>query len=168
MRKSAETTIEGRRWTLIQHGGIEGHRLLTGLMRLGGAAIEALAATGAAKNAMKADDLMEVEIGLDAFAALSKNLLGNLDDDDILKVVMEIVKHCKCDGEPVGGEAFDDFFAGEYVLLYRVVGWSLKENFAKAFQSSGIGDLFAAVPGAVKAAMGQTSPTRSGSTTQDG
>ena len=150
MRRSITKEFDGHTWELTEHPATEGQAIIFSLGHLIGSGIEAAAAAG-----IGADSDIAVDGSL--FATLAKQVLGQVEVEKLTDLTKLLVKYVKRDGEPVGGAAFDDAFAGDYVSLYKAIGWVILENFRTVFQSTGIDAILAAMPEAVQEAMGQAS-----------
>jgi len=161
MRRTITKEFGGHTWELTEHPATEGQAIIFSIGHLIGTAIEA--ATVAGINASS-----EIEVDGKLIATLAKDVLGKVDAGKIGDLVKLLVKYVKRDGVPVGGPAFDDAFAGDYVSLYQCAGWVILENFRTVFQSTGIDEILSAIPGTMRQALDRASKQPSDRKTQSG
>jgi hypothetical protein len=161
MRRTFTKEFDGHTWELTEHPATEGQAIILSIGHLIGTAIEAATNAG-----IRADSDIAVDGKL--IATLARDVLGNVDPGKIGDLVKLLVKYVKKDGQPVGGPAFDDAFAGDYMTLYQCAGWVIMENFRTVFRSTGIAEALSAIPGTMKQALGRASKPSSDPTTQSG
>ena len=158
MRRTITKEFDGHTWELTEHPATEGQAIILSIGHLIGTAVES-----AGKSGITADSDIAVDGAL--VARLAQDVLGKVNPDQMGELTKLLVKYVKKDGEEVGGDAFDDAFAGDYVTLYKCVGWVIMENFRTVFQSTGIDAILATMPEVIKQAIGQASKPLSEPTT---
>ncbi len=73
------------------------------------------------------------------FGKVAGNLTNAMNEDKVLKTIMEFVGSTLVDGRPlVKKTEFDEIFAGNYKLLFEILKFILEVNFGDFFEGGGI------------------------------
>jgi len=90
--------------------------------------------------------------GLDAsldFSTMSKaldKLSENLKEDEYVKFVLDLLQCTRLDGQEITDMVFDSEFAGNLLLMYKILWFTLEVNYGSFFGQSGIGKILSAIP----------------------
>jgi len=92
------------------------------------------------------------EKGVDAevdFSAISKaldKLAENLNENEYVKFVLDLLQCTRFDGKEIGENVFDTEFAGNLLLMYKVLWFTLEVNYGSFFGEGGIGKILSKLP----------------------
>lgn len=132
--ETKEKTIDGKRITVVQLPARRALKLQAKLVKLFGSSLAAL--LSGSKGSIDANLTPAVLSG-----AVEK-LAANLEENDFLRLVLEILQSTRVDNQEAGAEStFDQLFAGSFLFMYKVVGFTLEVNYADFFDAGGIGSL---------------------------
>jgi len=90
--------------------------------------------------------------GLDAttdFTTISRaldKLAENLNEDDYVKFILDLLQCTRFDGQEIKEGVFDIEFAGNLLLMYKVLWFTLEVNYGSFFGQGGIGKILSAIP----------------------
>lgn len=94
--------------------------------------------------------VMSKDIDLDKVAG---SLSTRMNEKEILRTIMNILGSTTIDGQEIGKKSnFDLVFAGEYMLLFKVLKFVLEVNFGDFFGENGIGAYMELIPTNLKKA----------------
>lgn len=130
MRKSQNEIINEHEWTVTQFPAGEGIKLLTRLTTLIGPTI-----AGLAGDAKKPSDLANMKLDSKVLQIAVEQLASKLDENSTLDLVKRLLAGTRKDGEEVI-QAFDIVFQGDYLTLFKVLGFVLKVNYSSFFKGS--------------------------------
>lgn len=130
MRKTQNKDIDGHDWLVTQFPAGEGIKLLTTLTRLIGPTI-----AGLAGDVKKPSDLANMKLDSKVLQIAVEQLASKLDEDNTLDLVKRLLAGTRKDGEEVV-PTFDVAFQGEYLTLFKVLGFVLKVNYSSFFKGS--------------------------------
>lgn len=137
--KTRDTTIDGHTVKVTQHPGRRALRLKSRLVKLLAPSI----GTIIQQKVEKGKNLLDQEVDMTKIGEAVIALADKLDPDDFENLILEILVSTRVDGKEINEAAFDDLFAGEMSLMYKVVFFALQTNFGDFFVSGGIGNLLA-------------------------
>jgi hypothetical protein len=106
MLREFDTTIAGKKAKTIQHAARFGINLTVRLLRVFGPVLDAVKGE-------------EVAFGI---------FTSKLNDDEVLKLILDLLAYTWYDGKQIGATEFDEMFAGEYAALYQLVLWVVEKN----------------------------------------
>lgn len=130
MRKTQNKDIDGHDWMVTQFPAGEGIKLLTKLTKLIGPTI-----AGLAGDVKKPSDLANMKLDSKVLQIALEQLASKLDEDNTLDLVKRLLAGTRKDGEEVI-QTFDIAFQGEYLTLFKVLGFVLKVNYSSFFKGS--------------------------------
>ena len=83
------------------------------------------------------------------FSVISKaldKLAENLKEDEYVKFVLDLLQCTRLDGKEISESVFDNEFAGNLLLMYKVLWFTLEVNYGSFFGQGGIGKILSAIP----------------------
>jgi len=141
--ESKTTTIENRKIVVTTFPAREGLRVKTKLVKLAAPSIFSLmgavdTSSAAAKDPTK-DSIGSRDVDMSVVGDSIQGLMDRLGEEEIIKLIFEMLRYTKLDGKDIDEELFDVEFAGEYVLLYKILQFVIEVN--HFFGKTGIGAL---------------------------
>jgi hypothetical protein len=137
MIDTKEKTIDGRNVMVVQFPGRRALFFKTRLLKLIGPAIAQMF-TG--KNPL------ETEVDFSVVSKALDKLSERLNEDEFVKFVLDLLQCTRLDGKEISGAVFDEEFAGNLLLMYKVLWFTLEVNYGSFFGQSGIGKILSAIP----------------------
>lgn len=138
MLKSREKTIDGRQIYVHQFPGIEGFKIKTKLIKLIGPALGELT-NGATKDI---DSFLDADLSSGFVSRAINVLCDKLDENDTFEFILRMLHSSgtRVDGREMDKDAFNEIFAGNFTLLYKIIGILIEENYGNFFGEGGIGN----------------------------
>ena len=142
MRQTFEKSIDGVRFRATAYGARDGLLIMGRLSDLMSGPVGTL--VSAVLSGKSLAELFDSDTGDLAdmdFGPAIETLLARFGDPSIPELAIDIVKHCEVFENGVVSaqlgvpDAFDDFFAGKYDLLGKVLLWLVEVNFSVVFRS---------------------------------
>ncbi len=140
MIETKKKTIDGAEYSVTQFPARRGLGLKLRLIKLIGPALAE--AAGALNPANGTNSLMDSEIDPWIIGRAVSSLVEGL-DNDTGELILDLLAMTRKNGRELSGEVFDLEFAGDYLTLYKVLGFVIQVN--GFFGKGGIGTLTAAV-----------------------
>lgn len=113
--------------------GVRIVKFLGGFLKMGSAKIPV------SLNKNEPASVLDADVNFDKIAEV---LTGHLDDNLIVKLILDLMAHTRVNGEEIAKEAiFNIVFAGEYGLLIQVVKFVVEVNFTTFFDKNAIGNI---------------------------
>lgn len=131
-RRSYEFEVEGVRYQATTFSGKKGMNCVTRLMKLVGPSI------GKALKSYNADDST---VESESLGLAAQSLISNLDSNTVVELIDDLLESLEAwtdkDGKSVKVKAdFDNYFAGEYGILFQCLFNVIKENYSSFFGGS--------------------------------
>lgn len=147
MIETSETTIDERAVMVTQLPGREGFKLKLKLGRTFGPAIgEIIAGLDSneeskkeKKSSKKITDFSTDDFDLGSISNAIRSLFEKTDEDKMLSIIMRILACTRLDNKEITDAVFDTEFAGDFGLMYKIVGYTLQVNYTTLFGKGGIG-----------------------------
>lgn len=141
--KKHERIIDGFKITTVNFDGRSGIRYQVKLIKILGPGLAKVVfsfiKTSGIKD-VKLLNLLNTEFDLSVIGDGISNLLTTMDEDSTFELVMNLVSTTRVDGKELSNTAvFDNLFAGNYGLLYKILAFVLEVNFGNLFNMDGIG-----------------------------
>lgn len=140
--KKHETIIDGFKITTVNFDGRSGIRYQVKLIKILGPGVAKVVFSFIKTSGkdVKLLNLLNTEFDLSVVGDGISNLLSTMDEDSTFELVMNLVSTTRVDGKELSNTAvFDDLFAGNYGLLYKILAFVLEVNFGNLFNMDGIG-----------------------------
>jgi hypothetical protein len=160
--ETKERTIDGRKVMVTQFPARKGLQYLTRLTKLVGPALGSLA-KGFSPTAGIDSTLAKISIDVAITA-----LVERLDENETVDLVLLLLAFTRLDGKEIGEEMFDIEFAGNYLLMSKILGFVLEVNYASFFGEGGIGGLSARAASLMSAASSTASGRKSNKSGESG
>lgn len=132
-------TIDGHEIMVVQFPGRRALQFKTRLIKLLGPAIAQMFTNKDALESVKGMDLSILS------AAIEKLSL-QLDEVEFVKFVLDLLQCTRLDGKEITESVFDNEFAGDLSLMYKILWFTLEVNYGSFFGESGIGKILSKVP----------------------
>jgi len=136
MIETKDKTIDNRVVTVTQFPGRRALFFKTRLIKLIGPSVTQLF-TGKG---------LDLNIDLVIVAKALDKLAENLKEDEYVKFVLELLQFTRLDGQEINDSVFDNEFAGNLLLMYKILWFTLEVNYGSFFGQSGIGKILSAIP----------------------
>jgi len=134
--RNVEKQIDGMSISVTSFLGIEGFKIKTKLIKLLGPSLGELA--GGAAGAV---NVLDVDLSSGFLAKAVNTLCDKLDESDSFNFVMRLLRSSgtRINGQEVNESVFNDVFAANYALLYKILYLIVEENYGNFFGEGGIG-----------------------------
>lgn len=138
--KNFEKTIEGLKVSVTQHPGLLLNQLHIDIVKLLGVPLATLLFSAMSQGAnIKIRDLLDRELD---FPKAIAELCSRLDAVEFESLVMRIFTFTQVNQKPLtDSDIFNDVFAGNLLLMYKIIAYTLEVN---------LGDFFAVVGTGIK------------------
>lgn len=106
------------------------------------------------------------ELSLDAkfdhtvIAKIIDKLAESLDENEFVRFVIDLLQCTRVDGKEITESEFDMLFAGNLLLMYKILWFTLEVNYGSFFGQSGIGKILSKIPQPLKTKISEKSSKR--------
>ena len=138
MIETKEKTIDGHNVMVTQFPGRRALLFKTRLIKLIGPSI--------AQMFTGENPLDGKELDFSIIAKALDKLAETLNEDEYVKFVLDLLQYSRFDGQEIKESVFDTEFAGNLLLMYKVLWFTLEVNYGSFFGESGIGKILSAIP----------------------
>jgi hypothetical protein len=125
--ETKSSTIDGVKYTVTQFPARKGFQLKVRIARLLAPALKSLLGSFDIGNLTK---LTNVDINPGMVGQAFGALFESSDPDDILRLVMELLRDTRREGQEIDDGVFDVAFAANYAHLYKVVAFVVSVNYS--------------------------------------
>lgn len=136
--ETKEKAIDGKRVTVTQLPARRALKLQTKLVKLLGSSVAALVSGSKGSMTMELDPT--------TLAVAMEKLADHLDEEQFAQLVREVLQSTRVDNQELNDAVFDLLFAGNFLFMYKVIGFTLQVNYGDFFGEGGIGGLLTKVP----------------------
>lgn len=134
--KVKEQTIDDKKIMVTQFGGRRSVKINTKLIRMVTGIIgPVLPALSSIKDENSISDI-DIDI-----VSLSKSLVNQLDEDKTYNLIRELTSQTRIDNRELDDQLFDDIFAGNLSLLYKIIAFVIKVNWGDFLALGSIGKM---------------------------
>lgn len=139
--ETEEKTIDGRQVMVTQFPGRRALTFKTRLLKLLGPSIAQMF------SGVKTDksNILDSDFDLSIISKACEKLSETLDEDEFVKFVLELLQCTRLDGKEINDAVFDIEFAGNLVLMYKVLWFTLEVNYGSFFGVGGIGKILSKI-----------------------
>jgi len=139
MIETKEKVIDELNVKVVQFGARRGLKLKMKLIKTFGAPLLKMI-DGMGVKTTEIKEVMNSDINLGAMGEGLNLLFTKIDEDVAEKIIDEILAGTFIDDKEVK-VVFDQVFSGNFLTMYKVIGFALEVNFGSFFGKSGIGTL---------------------------
>jgi len=142
--ESKSEVIDGVEYTTTQFPARFGFRLKVTLGKKLAPALSNLLGGVGASPSLSVENLLDTEIDPGRIGKALEGLFSNLTDTEAEALLLQILSQTRRDthggegGQFLTGEIVDQEYAGDYLTLYKVVGFALKVNYGSLLSGGGL------------------------------
>jgi hypothetical protein len=135
MIETKEKYINECKYTCTQFPARRALKLKTKLIKLIAPSI--FTGIGAAQG----PNILDVSLDSPLLGKAVEMLVSRLDEDDMVRLILEMLSSTRRDGKELTEGHFDMVYAGNFAELFKALFFVLEVNFGSFFQEMGIGSL---------------------------
>lgn len=143
MIEKKEKQIDDLKVLVVQFGARRGLKLKIKLLKMFGAPLlQMINGLGLKTSEINTEikSIMEQDVDLGGLAEGLNSLFSKVNEDQAEQLIMEILSSTFINDQECT-KVFDEVFSGDYLTMYKVIGFALEANFGSFFGKSGIGTL---------------------------
>ena len=104
---------------------------------------------------------LDINMDFSIVAKALDKLAENLKEDEYVKFVLDLLQCTRLDEKEINDSTFDNEFAGNLLLMYKVLWFTLEVNYGSFFGQGGIGKILSAIPWPVAQVKETKTPRKS-------
>jgi len=137
--EAKEKTIDGDKITVVTFGGRRGLQYKLRLIKAIGPIVPGLLSGSETKTIA---GLMKTDLDFAVLGKAIEAFLLTIDDSTTFQLIIDLLSMVRVNGQDISTvTVFDDVFAANYQLLYKVLFFVLEVNYGRLFGKGGIGNL---------------------------